>query len=335
MRVPRWMAAHPYLSSRLLAWKNAYRYGRGRTFFAAALIIVGVGVVAVLPPTGPILGWLGQNWAVTFVIAAAIFTLSTARRSQHAAIEAAASWLASLPSGIPVRMPVVLGTAARLAALVVFAAAEWVVGAVSRSDFSRFALAATAGAAVGLLGVWRLPRSGTGAPGFHYAVVRRSRARWASAPSLSPLANWPPAQGRIFSQPRKTAPLLLVVMMAMPMGSPGQAALAAAAVSMALFSVLTLTLAAVRVAFDAARWLAPTTVGKWRFTAALIWRAVLIQTLILAVLILLASTVNLSRVLAVAVPLAVFYLCASLAAVTVAAWGACRRVGLGAASRGV
>jgi hypothetical protein len=329
------MAAHPYLSSRLLAWKNAFRYRRGRTFFAAALIIIGVGVAAMLPPTGPILGWLGQNWAVTFVVAASLFGLSTARRRQHASIEAATSWLAALPGGIPARMQAVGGTVARLAGLVVFAAVVWGVGAISRSDFSQFALAATAGAAVGLLGIWRRRRTGVGAPGFHYAIARRARARWASAPSLAPLANWPAAQGRIFSQPKKTAPLLLFVMMAMPMGSPGQVALAVAGVSMALFSVFNLSLAAVRVVFDAARWLAPTTVGKWRFTAALMWRAALIQTLTLAVLILLAGTVNLSRTLAVAVPLAAFYLCTSLVVVATASYGACRHVGLGSFGRGV
>ncbi len=333
--MPRWMAAHPHLSSRLLAWKNAYRYRRGRTLFDAALIVVGVGVVAVLPPTGAILGWLGQNWAVTLVITASIFTLSTARRRQHASIAAATSWLASLPTGIPVRRQVAVGTVAWLAVLVAFAALVWAVGAIGRSDFSRLALAATAGAAVGLLAGWRLPRRGIGAPGFHYAIVRRARASWASAPSLSPLANWPAAQGRIFSQPKKTAPLLLLVMMAIPMGSPGQLALAVAGVCMALFSVLTLSVAVVRVAFDAARWLAPTTVGKWRFAAALIWRAVVIQTLVLAVLILLTGTLNPSRALAVAVPLAVLYLCASLVTVTVAAYGACRRVGLGTSGRGV
>jgi hypothetical protein len=329
------MAAHPYLSSRLLAWKNACRYRRGRTFFAPALIIIAAGVAAVLPPTGPILGWLGQRWAVTFVIAASLFGLSTARRRQNASIEAAASWLAALPSGIPVRIQVVLGTVARLAALVVFAALVWAVGAISRSDFSQFALAATAGAAVGLLGIWRRRRGGVGAPGFHYAIVRRTRARWASAPSLSPLANWPAAQGRIFSQPKKTAPLLLLVMMALPMGSPGQVALAVAGVSMALFSVLTLSLAVVRVVFDAARWLAPTTVGKWRFTVALIWRAVLIQTLTLTVVIVLAALANVSRTRAIAVPLAALYMSASLAVVAVAAYWACRRVGLGVPGRGV
>jgi len=329
------MAAHPYLSSRLLAWKNAYRYGRRRTLFAAALIVVGVGVVAVLPPTGPILGWLGQNWAVTLVIAATLFGLSTVRRRQRASIEAATSWLAALPRGIPVSMQVVAGTVARLTALVVFAALVRGIGAISRSDFARFALAATAGAALGLLGIWRRRRTGVGAPGFHYAIVRRARARWASAPSLSPLANWPAARGRILSQPKKTAPLLLFVMMAMPMGSPGQVAIAVAGVSVALFSVLNLTLAAVRVVFEAARWLAPTAVGKWRFIAALFWRVVLIQALTLAVLILLGSVVNPSRTLAVAMPLAALYLCASLVVVTAVAYGACRRVGLGASGRGV
>ena len=333
--MPRWMAAHPHLSSRLLAWKNAYRYRRGRTVLAAALIVVAVAVVAVLPPTGPILGWLGQNWAVTLVIAASIFTLSTARRRQHASIAAATSWLAALPTGVPVRRQVAVGAVAWLAALVAFAALVWAVGAIGRSDFSRLALAATAGAALGLLAGWRLPRTGIGAPGFHYAIVRRARASWASAPSLSPLANWPAAQGRIFSQPKKTAPLLLLVMMAVPMGSPGQLALAVAGVCMALFSVLTLSVAVVRVAFDAARWLAPTTVGKWRFAAALSWRAVVIQTLILAALIFLTGTLNPSRALAVAVPLAALYLCASLVTVTVAAYGACRRVGLGTSGRGV
>jgi hypothetical protein len=329
------MAAHPHLSSRLLAWKNAYRFRRGRTLFATALIVVGAGVVAALPPTGPILGWLGRNWAVTFVIATCIFTLSTARRRQHASIAAATSWLASLPTGVPVRLQVVVGTAAWLAALVAFAAVVWVLGAIDLSEFSRLALTATAGATVGLLGGWRLPRTGIGAPGFHYAIVRRAPARWASAPSLSPLSNWPAAQGRIFSRPKKTAPILLLAMMAIPMGSPGQVALAVAGVCMALFSVLTLSVAAVRVAFHAARWLAPTPVGKWRFTAALIWRAVLIQTLTLAVLILLTSAMSPSRALAVAAPLGAFYLCASLTAVALGAYGACRRAGLGASARGV
>lgn len=333
--MPRWMAAHPHLSSRLLAWTNAYRYRRGRTFFPALLIIVGVGVVAVLPPTGPILGWLGGNWAVTFVIATCVFTLSTARRRQHASIVAATSWLASLPVRNPVWMQVAMGALRWLAAFIALSVLVLVIGKIDRSDFSRLAFATAAGAAVGLLGGWRLPRAGIGAPGFHYAIVRRPRARWASAPSLSPLANWPAAQGRFFSRPTKTAPILLLPLLAMPMGSPGQVALAVAGACIALFSVFTLSVAAVRVAFDAARWLAPTTVGKLQFTTALIWRVLLTQILVLAVLLLLTSTVYRQWALAVGMPLAAQYVCASLAAAIVAAFVACRRAGLGASGRGV
>ena len=299
-----------------------------------ALIIAGLGIVVVLPPTGPILAWLGENWAVAFVIAASIFTLSTARRRQRASMAAATSWLAPLPVRVPVRTPIVLVTAAWLGALAAFAVLEWIAGAIGRTDFLQLVFALAAGALVGLLGGWRLPRTGIGAPGFHYAVVRRARTRWASAPSLSPLANWPAAQGRIFGRPRKAAPIVLLAMLAMPMGSPGQAAIAVAGVCLALFSVLTLSVAAVRVAFGAARWLAPTTVGRWRFTAALIWRAALIQTLTLAVLILLAAALNPSRTIATAVPLAVLYLGLSLAVVTAVAYGACLCAGLGTSARG-
>jgi hypothetical protein len=336
--MPRWMAAHPHLSARLLAWRNAYRYRRGRTLLAVALVVIGIGAVATLPPTGPMLGWLGRTWAVTFLIATTLFTLSTARRRQRASIAAATSWLAALPNRSPMRLQVMLSTAGWLAALVGFSALEWAVGAIGRSDFSRLAIATAAGAAVGLLAGWRLPKAGIGAPGFHRAVVRRPRAGWASAPSLSPLANWPAAQGRIFRRPKRTAPVLLLAMMAIPSGlhdAPGQVALAVAGFCMVLYSVFSLSAAAVRVAFDAARWLAPTTVGKGRFAVALVWRVVLRQVLALAVLIFLTGAVDPQRTLAVGIPLAALYLCASLALAITVALAACRRTGLGAPGRGV
>lgn len=332
--MPPWMAGHPHLSSRLLAWENAYRYKRGRVLLAAILVVVGLAIVAVLPPTGPILGWLGRNWAVSFVIATSVFTLSTARRRQRASLAAASSWLASLPSGSPAWARVVGGTAGRLAGIVAFIALMALVGAIDRADFSRLAAATAAGALVGLLAGWRLHRAGIGAPGFHYAIVRRSRPRWASAPSLSPLANWPAAQGRIFSRPKRTAPALIMALMAIPMGSPGQVALAVAGVCMALFGVFSLTAAAVRVAFEAARWLAPTTVGKLRFTVALTWRVMLTQVVALAVLIFLTSAVYLHGAFAVGAPIAAVYLCVSLATVILTAFWACCRAGLGATGRG-
>jgi hypothetical protein len=248
------------------------------------------------------------------------------------------SWLASLPVRSPARGRVVIGTAVRLAIIVTLTALMWLFGAIDRSALSRLAFVEAGGAIAGLLAGWRLPRAGIGAPGFHYAIVRRTRPRWASAPALTPLGNWPAAQGRIFSRPKRTAPVLLLAMMAIPAGphgAPGQVALAVAGACMALFGLLALSAAPVRVASEAARWLAPTIIGRWRFAAALIWRVALTQAMMLAVLILLASVVDVSRTLAVGVPLAAAYLGASLALAGMASLQASRRAGLGAAGRGV
>ncbi|MGH8296288.1 MAG: hypothetical protein ACRETZ_12455 [Steroidobacteraceae bacterium] len=335
--LPRWIGARPHLAGTLILWRNAWRCRRKRILLFAGLFAAGFVVVAGLPPTRPILGWLGRNWAVTFVIAACVFTLSTARRRQRATLEAARSWLASLPAASPARLRVLAAAAGWLTAIVAFTALALGVGVIDRAVFSRLAIAAAAGAVVGLLAGWRLPRAGVGAPGFHHAIVRRPRARWASAPSLAPLACWPAAQGRIFSRPKRTAPLLLLVMLAIPSslhGASGQVALAVAGACVALFSIFALCAAAARVAPAAARWLAPTIVCKWRFIRALIWRVVLTQALVLAVLILLASVIDLPRALGVGVPLAALYLCASLAVAAMAALRACRRTGLGAAGRG-
>lgn len=335
--MPRWVAAHPYLAGRLLVWRNAYRHRPGRTLLPAALAAVAAGILAALPPTAPILGWLGGNWAVPFVIATCSFALSTAHRRQHASNEAVTSWLASLPAASHVGLQVVMGTAARLAMVVALTGLMWLVGVIDRSAFSRLAFAVAAGAVVGLLAGWRLPRAGIGAPGFHYAIVRRTRPRWATAPTVAPLANWPAAQGRIFSRPKKTAPLLFIAMMAIPAGAhgaPGQVALAVAAACIALFSLLSLSAAAVQVAPGAAYWLGPTIVGRWRFTGALIWRVVLTQAMMLAVLIFLAAAVALPRALTAGVPLAAVYFAASLAVAVVSALLASRRVGLGASGRG-
>lgn len=335
--MPRWMAARPYVASRLLLWRNAYRHRRGRMVLTAAVVAAGCAVLIVLPPTGPILQWLGQNWAVTFFVATCGFALSSARRSQRASSNAATSWLASLPTPSPVRMQMVVGTARQLAAILAFTALVQLTGALDRSASFRLAFAAAAGAIVGLLAGSRLRHAGVAAPGFHYAIVRRARAGSARAPSLSPLGCWPAAQARIFSRPKRTAPVLFLALLAIPSGShgaPGQVALAVAGVCMALFSVFSLSAAAARVAFAAARWLAPTTIGRWRFAGALIWRVVLTQAVALLVLIFLAAAIDPPQTLAVGVPLAALYLAASLAVALGAAFLASRRTGLGASGRG-
>jgi hypothetical protein len=291
--------------------------------------------LAEIPQTGLVLGWLGSNAVVTLVLAVCLFGLSTIRRRERAAAEAAISWLTPLPAASPVFRQMLWGTGARLLLLIAFAALCCLLGRLAATSTWRLALALLAGAAGGSLAGWRMRRTAEdGAPGFHYAPVRRTRARWATAPSLLPLSYWPTAQGRIFRRPKVLSRVAFMVLIGLPLGTPGQVALAIAATSIALFSMTSLSLAAIRVAFGAARWLAPTILRRGRFTAAVVWRVILTQALATAVMIFLACAIDLPRALQWGVPLAMEFLTVSLAVSAVACGWACRRVGLGAVARG-
>jgi hypothetical protein len=125
-----------------------------------------------------------------------------------------------------------------------------------------------------------------------------------------------------------------MMLIGLPLGTPGQVALAIAAASIALFSMSSLSLAAIRVAFGAARWLAPTTLRLVRFTAAMAWRVILTQALAAAVMVFLACAIDLPRALRLGVALASAFLSLSLMTTALACGGACRLVGLGTVSRG-
>jgi hypothetical protein len=223
------------------------------------------------------------------------------------------------------------GTAVRLVLISSFAALAWALGKVDARSMGRLALALLGGALLGALAGWRLPRAaGEGTPGYHYAIVRRARTRGASAPSLRPLGDWPAAQGRIFGRPKVLARVAFLTLVALPLGTPGQVALVIAAAAVAASSLAALSWAALRVAFAAARWLAPTPLAARRFMAALIWRVLLRQSLSAAVMVLLAGAIDLPRALRLGIPLAAGFLLASIAAAAVACGWACRRAGLGA-----
>ena len=141
-------------------------------------------------------------------------------------------------------MQVIVGTAARLAAFVAFAALVWVIGAIDRSDFSRLALAATAGAAVGLLGGWRLPRTGYRSTGLslrHRPPRPRRLGERAVAPAARQLAG---SAGPDLQPAEENSPDSAPCHDGDSFGSdggPGQAALAVAGFCMALFSVISLS----------------------------------------------------------------------------------------------
>lgn len=318
-----------------LRWKNAYRLKGARTLLIVLLPLAAACGLAEIPGTGLVLDWLGQNVIVTALVATCLFVLSTTRLKERAVAAAAHSWLTPLPAVTSVSLTVMGGTAVRVLLVIVFAALACALGRIDASTVSRLALATTGGAVLGSLAGRQLRRGADdGAPGYHYATVRGVRARWATRPSLLPLSYWPAAQGRIFSRPKVLSRVAFMALITLPLGTPGQVALAMAAASMALVSVASLSLAAIRVSFDAARWLSPTTLRRMRFAAAMVWRVILTQALATAVMVFLACAIDLPKALRLGVGLGVGFLLVSLATATVACAWACRREGLGAAFRG-
>ncbi|MGH8298579.1 MAG: hypothetical protein ACRES6_04750 [Steroidobacteraceae bacterium] len=333
--VPRWAARHPHVAASLLRWRNACRQSSARILLIILLAPAAACALAGIPQTGLVLAWLGRNVVVTFVVASCLFGLSAIRRRERSAAEAANSWLAALPAASPVFLRVLWGTLARLVLAFSFVVLVFLLGRLGAPAARGLALAIVGAAVFGSLAGWRLWRTAdNGPPGFHSAIVRRVRARWATDPSLLPLSYWPAAQGRIFSRPKVLSRVAFMALIGLPLGTPGQVALAIAAACIALFSMASLSIAATRVAFEAARWLAPTSLRPGRFMAALVWRPILTQALFAAVMVFLACAIDLPKALRLGVPLAAAFLVASLAVAAGACGWACRRVGLGAASRG-
>jgi hypothetical protein len=337
--MPRGLACRPHLAAALLRWRNTYRLRR--TWFLSAVALALGLVIALLaaPPTGRVLAWLAGSPVVAFAISAGLFGVSAARRQARIQADAASSWLSALPTASSSLLRLLAGTAAQLLAVVVFVGLALAVGRVTAAAASQLVLATAIGTMAGTLGGLRLVgRTGAASPGWHHASVRRARRQWASAPSLAPLSYWPLAQGRLFSRPKVTSRVVLLVLLSIPAGRynvPGQVAIAAAAGCITLLTLLSLSAAAVATAGEAARWLAPTTIRLWRFIGAFAWRAVAKQAAVLAVVIFLACAVDYSQVLRIGVKAAVAFLLASCLASSAAGIWACRQVGLGAARRGV
>lgn len=336
--IPRLLARRPHLAAALLRWRNLYHLRRGRVLGITALVVaLAVGLV-LAPPTGSALQWLAGSPPIPFAISACLFGLAAVRRQARIQAEAATSWLAALPAPGSVILRLVSKSFAGLLGAVCLVGLAWTAGRLAPGMAWVLVLAMAGGALLGTLAGWRLQaRAGKNAALWQYATVRRARRRWATAPSLSPLSYWPVALGRIFSRPKTTAVVVLVVLLSIPSGRyqpPGQVVIAVAAATITVFTLLTLSVAAVRVAGDAARWLAPTTIRLRSFIGAFVWRVALKQAAVLAAVMFLACAVDYPRAIRVGLALSAAYLVISCAAASVACAWAGRQAGLGAPRRG-
>lgn len=337
--IPRRLAGHPHMAAALLAWRNVFHRGPARVLIIAALAAALVVGLLTAPPTGRVLQWLAANPVLVFAVSTGLFGLSAVRRQERLQADATRSWLAALPAAGSPLLRLVWGTAARLLAVVFLAGLACAVAGARAATASVLVLVTSAGALAGTLGGLRLTgKAAAGPASWHYARVRRARRRWASAPSLAPLSFWPVAQGRIFGRPKTTSRVVLLALLSIPAGRhdvAGQVALAVAAGCITCVTLLSLSVATVRAAGDAARWLAPTTIRLRTFVGAFVWRVAMKQAAVLALVIFLACAVDYPQALRVGVKIAVVFLVASCAACGAACAWASRRVGLGIARRGV
>jgi uncharacterized membrane protein len=320
----RWLQARPYLLTGALGWSNLKRRNRALLPAIIGLLLLCAGLLTI-PAVGLFLEVIAQYPVTPFVLLAANCAVTTARRKTSVYRSLVDSWLAPLaaPSSVFIRMA--LAPLLQLILLLLAVAVPVLAGSLSRASAVTLWLVVSGAYVAGFVVGWLAPHDkSVGAPNFHYAAVRKPRANWAQAPGLQPLSYWAMGQVRVSTKPKVTASAMLFVLMALPMGTGGEQAIAIAAGSWVVFYLMALDVSAVRIAFRAARWLAPTTVRYVPFTVALGYRVVLAQSWTCAWVVFLGSATTFHGALRLGLTLTVGCLLSSCVTVAVACWFAMR-----------
>jgi hypothetical protein len=334
-RLPRWLQSRPFLLAGALTWTNLQR--RHRVLLPAAVVLLLVcGWLLTLAAVGRSFEVVAQHPITLFVLLAAGCSGTTALRKTSVYRSLVDSWLAPLaaPSSIAVRMVLV-----PLLQLVLLSLAVTIPVLAGSLSFTRaVTLWSVVGAAhvAGFIAGWLVPHDKTlGAPDFHYVTIRKPRPGWAQAPRLEPLSYWAMGQARVSTKPKVMAGALVFVLMAFPVDTGGahsiggEHAIAIAAGSSVVLYLMSLAVSAVRVAFTAARWLAPTTLRYLQFTVALGYRVLLAQLWTCGWVVLLASATAFRGALHLGLTLTVCCLILSCVAVAGACRVAMRLAGMG------
>jgi hypothetical protein len=326
--VPGWVQSRPFLLAGALRWLNIHRRHRFLFPTCIALLLAGGALLAV-PVAGHALEIVAQYPFAPFVSLAAACAISTARRKARVHRSLADSWLAPLAAPASIAPRVLLAPVLQLSLLSLAVAIALLAGSLSRSGAVTLWSVLGAAYVAGSIAGWFSRHDGAGsAPGFHYVIVRRARENWAQAPGLEPLSYWAVGQARVFAKPKVTAIALVFVLLGVPLDMGGEKALAIAAAAWVLLYVVSLAVAAVRVAFKAARWLAPTTIRYPRFTGVLGYRVLLAQLWTCAWVLFLTYAAALQGMLRLAVPVAVLSLLLSGVVIAAAGWFAMRSAGM-------
>jgi hypothetical protein len=326
--MPRWLQARPFLLAGAVSWNNLQRRNRALLPVIVGLLLIGGGLLTI-PVVGRFLEVIAQYPVTPFVLLAASCAVTTARRKTSVYRSLVDSWLAPLaaPSSIFVRMA--LAPLLQLSLLLLAMAIAVFAGSLSPAGAVTLCTVAGAAYVTGFVVGWLAPHGKTvGAPNFHYVTVRKPRANWAQAPRLQPLSYWAMGQVRVSTKPKVTASALLFVMMALPMGTGGEEAIAIAAGAWVVLYLSALDVSAARIAYAAARWLAPTSLRYLPFTVMLGYRVLLAQLWTCGWVVFLASATAFRGALRLGLTLTVGCFLLSSVTVAVASWFAMRSVGM-------
>jgi uncharacterized membrane protein len=324
----RWLQARPYLLTGALCWSNLRRRNRALLPALIGALLLCVALLTV-PAVGLFLEVISKYPVTPFVLLAAGCAVATARRKTTVYRSLVDSWLAPLavPSSVFVRMA--LAPLAQLVLLLMAIAVPILAGSLSRADAVTLWWVASGAYVAGFVIGWVAPHDKTaGAPDFHYVAVRKPRANWVQAPGLAPLSYWAMGQVRVSTKPKVTASAMLFVLMALPMGTGGETAIAIGAGSWVVLYLMALDVSAVRIAFRAARWLAPTTVRYVPFTVALGYRVVLAQLWTCGWVVVLGAATAFHGALRLGLAVTAMCLISSCVTVALACWLATRPAGM-------
>ena len=267
--MPRWLLARPYLHAGALGWINFHR--RNRLLLPAVVVLVFAAASALtLKAVAPVLEFLGENFVIPFVLVAAAASVLTSRRKARIYQELSTSWLASLAAPTSVVERMLLPTLLQILFLAALVGIPYGAGSLSDAGVTSFGMAVLVGYLAGSLVGWFAPHDKTvGAPNFHHVAIRRPRLNWATAPRLSPLSYWAVGQARVSTKPKTSSKAVIFVLLALPMDTGGEKAIAIVAGTLVVLYLLALAVSVARVAVAAARWLSVTTVRYAPFTWAL------------------------------------------------------------------
>jgi hypothetical protein len=267
--MPRWLLARPYLHAGALGWINLHR--RNRAVLPGLLVVVlAAGAGLTLPAVGVVLEFLGQSPAIPFVLVGAVTMVLTARRKAGIYQGLLTSWLAPLAAPTSIAERMILPALLQLLLWTAAWGIPYLAGSLSSVGARPLAIAVAVAWFAGSVAGWLASQEkSAGAPDFHYVTIRKPRPDWKTAPRLSPLSYWAAGQARVAAKPQTTAKALIFVLLALPLGTPGEKVIAIAGGTLVVWYLVALAVSAARVAVSAARWLSVTTVRYVEFTWAL------------------------------------------------------------------